>query len=192
MDVVSEILDVGMAAIKTYMECVGGGFNEDSVSERSLSALMALELYKQSGLHAIPEAPYTRIVDDLHMKIEEPERTQMVGLHADIALYHDNRQPLAVVELKIFSDGKDPLPQFARDLNKGDPMSLDRRIPIYAAALICETEHPLRSLDDQKEWIERGIGQPLRYSPTEQTGTGQGWKWCFGSTERQNSNRNSG
>jgi len=189
---VSEILDAGVAAVKTYMEWTGPGFNEDSISERSLCALMALQLYKRSGLHAIPEVSYTRIVDDLRRTIGKAERTQILGEFADIALYDENRQPFALVEVKIFSDGKDELRKFATDLHKGDPVSLDRRIPIYAAALICETEHPLRSLDDQKEWIERGIGQPLRYSPTEQTGTGQGWKWCFGCTERQNSNRNSG
>jgi hypothetical protein len=187
-DIVSEILGAGVAAIKTYLECAGPGFNEDSVSERSLSAFMALQLYKRSGLHTIPELFYTRIVDDLQMTVKEPERTRIANLRADIAIYDDSRQPVAVVELKVFSDGKDALPEFARDLHKGDPASLSRLIPIYATALICQTER--RSLDEQKAWIEKGIGQSLSYSPAALTATGQGWEWCFGCAEQRQRNSN--
>ena len=46
--IVSEIPAAGVAAIRTYLECASPGFNEDSVSERSLSAFMALQLCKQT------------------------------------------------------------------------------------------------------------------------------------------------
>jgi len=181
MKVTADLINkAGVAAINTYLECAGAGFSEDSVSERSLSAFMALQLHNLAGLHAIPEVPYTRMVDDLQMKIEEPARAQIVGLRADIGLY-DSGQPVAVVELKILSCGSDALFEFARDLRKGDPVSLSKRIRIYATALICQTVG--RSLDDQKVWVEKGIGQPLRYSSTEPTSTGQNWQWCFGCTE---------
>ena len=138
-------------------------------------------------MHAIPEAPYTRIVNHLHMAIEEPERTKILALHADVGLYDDNRRRTAVIELKIFSDGKDALDEIATDLHKGDPVSVGKQIPVYGAGLICQTED--RLLDEQKASIEKGIGQPLRYSSTESTGTGEGWEWCFGCTVAQNSNR---
>ena len=45
---VSEIPAAGVAAIRTYLECASPGFNEDSFSERSPSAFMALQLCKQT------------------------------------------------------------------------------------------------------------------------------------------------
>ncbi|MCL5669743.1 MAG: hypothetical protein M1423_00340 [Acidobacteria bacterium] len=182
-DTVSAIFNAGLVAVDNYRECYGPDFREDGVSERSLSAMMALQLH-ESGFNAPPEALYTQIVDHLHMPIDEAARTRIRQLRADIALYKDG-QPKAVIELKIISDG-DRLAEFARDLFKGDPVFLSERLPVYAVALICETKN--RTLDQQKAWVDVSVGQPLSYSRTMLTSTGEGWKWCFGCARRGPSN----
>jgi hypothetical protein len=181
MDVPSAILDAGLLAVDTYITCAGQGISEDSVPERSLSAFMALHLQKILEIQTRLECPYTRIVEDLKMSADELSLTAIRQRTADIALYK-NGLPVAVIELKVFTDAKAALPTFAEDLIEGDPVHLSERVRVYAVALICQTKG--RPLDEQKVWIERGVGRRVTYSRTMQTNTGEKWEWCFGCVER--------
>jgi len=176
----------GLLAVETYITCAGPGISEDSAHEKSLSAFMALHLHHVLGIQARPECPYTQIVKDLDMSPDRLSLNAIQLLTADIALY-ENGLPVAVIELKVFTDSKAMLPRFCNDLRKGDLVRLCERVPVYAVALICQTER--RKLGEQKAWIERGVGRQLTYSQTQVTKTDsvsgeKPWEWCFGYVER--------
>jgi hypothetical protein len=179
----STILAAGVSAVQSYVECAGAIAREDSIHERSLTAHLAMQLHRLSGLHAPTEVLYTRIIDDLGMAADPTTRILLELRSADIALYDDGK-PIALVEAKILSDGKRALPQFFSDLQKGDPVKLSERLPIYAVALVCETTS--RNVEQQQEWIKKASGDlRLQYSEPVPTCTGETWKWFFGCASRQ-------
>jgi len=185
-DFTQQILSAGVAAVEAYLKCAGPGFAEDSVGERSLSTFMAIELHNRYAMHAVPEARYTDLAKHLHIEMDKERKRSLLGLHADIALY-DGGRPVALIELKILSDGKDKLGELARDLKKGDPAKLSETIPVYAAALICQTEKQ-KTLDEQTRRVEQAAGRSMEYSvPTPTimpTDSAEKWHWCFGCVQR--------
>lgn len=135
-------------------------------------------LHRLLGLRLTNEEPYTRIAKRLGVSDDEPMLLAVEQCKADIAVY-DIERPVAVIENKILSDGKRSLAAFAWDLRKGDAINLSKRVPVYAIALICETE--TGNLESQKQWIEQRLGRSLNYSKEEKTrAPDEYWQWCFG------------
>jgi hypothetical protein len=175
MNISSQIFQAGRLAVDDYIN-VSGILREDAIPERSLSVHMAIHLHRLLGLRAPNEEPYTRIAKHFGISDGDPRLLQVEQWKADIALYDQNK-PVAVIENKILSDGKRSLSAFAWDLCKGDPVNLSERVPIYAVALICETE----TTNGDLKWVERGLHRPLIYSEEICTrAPNETWKWCIG------------
>jgi hypothetical protein len=180
MDFTKALLNAGLDAVKTYTDSAGID-REDDIPEKALSAHIALHLHQILGLHARIETLYTDIVTHLGMSPKTSALKKIEGRTTDIALYQ-RKTPVAIIEIKIFSDAKDPVDKFEEDLRKGDPVELSRHVPIHVVAMICETQ--TRDMKMQKQRIEAIIRRPIAYSPCQKSRSGEPWFWCIASVAK--------
>jgi hypothetical protein len=174
MDLVQSLLEAGSKGLRHYLDCAGKN-REDAVPERGLCARIAIQLHETLELEAPIEEPYSDLIGKLGIPMDAPLNVLVEGLKADIAAYRKG-VPLAVIEVKVFTDTRDKIGDFARDLRKGDLFKLGDHVPILGLALICETR---RRLTAQIERIGKSMGMSLICSAPTQTRSGEDWSWCF-------------
>ena len=170
----------GTKAVHLYSE-ISSNAQANEVPETYLSSMMATGIHELlPGYQVHVERPYTRIARDLGRNPDAMQALKIQGLKADIALYHLGT-PVALVEVKIFDEGRQPLGIVA-DLQKDAGIFSGSGLEIYAAVMVCETTD-IR-LDGRLGAIDQSMQTNLQERAVEPFLAGEKqtcdrWKWCF-------------
>lgn len=181
VDLSQAIVKYGTEAVLRYRS-VSGIKQDSSLPEIFLGSFIACGIYDELKLHARTEVLYTDIASEHGVELSADLVRVIGGYRADIAVYQEDL-PMAVVELKIFNDGKSASSVLA-DRDKVAKLSKLCRVDTYLGALVTDIEsgvlcttraQKLGKVLEQKSQVV-GASQPSR------DGT---WKWCFVSGQMQ-------
>jgi hypothetical protein len=177
MDISNAIVKYGTVAVLRYRK-VAGLLADDGLPEIFLGGVIACGIHDELHMNAHVERFYTAIVGDLGMQITPELVNSFGGYRADVAVYRD-RRPTAIVELKVFGDGKRPAGIVA-DRDKMIALSRLCNVESYLGVLVtddksgalCSERVRLLEIALEKKFLVVGDNKPSF------DGT---WNWRFAS-----------
>ena len=178
MDISQAIVEAGTDAVLRY-GTVAGLQQDNRIPEIFLGGFIACGIYYKLGLHAHVEHPYTVIANKLGTPITPDLLLLMEGYKADVAVYADTT-PMAVVELKVFDDGK-RIASIAADRDKMRKLTERCRVEAYLGILITDVSSG-QTCSQRIRLLSECLGSEFNRVGENQHSIDGAWEWCFAST----------
>lgn len=177
MDISQAIVEGGTGAVLRY-RTVAGIQQDNRIPEIFLGGFIASGIYDKLGLHAHVEHPYTVIANRLGTTITPDLLILMEGFKADVAIYADTK-PRAVVELKVFDDGKSAA-LIVADRDKMRKLTGRCSVEAYLGILITDASSG-QTCSQRIRLLSDCLGSEFNRVGENQRSIDGTWEWCFAS-----------
>lgn len=175
MDFSQTIVRYGADAVQRY-RILAEMSRDNEMPEIFFGGYIASAMHDNLNVNGHVERRYTVIAKELGATVDAKVINSIGDYRADLAIY-DKQRPLAIVELKIFDDGKSVRPIIA-DRDKMHKLSELCRVQTYLGVLV--TDDVSGALcTDRANALGKALEHEFDSIGDPQNSTDGSWKWLF-------------